>query len=891
MSRGNLDHSGLRWAFSSPFLATAWIPEGLLLTPRSAAAPHGYGFPKRTPGILETVDGVDRLTGGEFINPPFGTSLASEEKECMNQVLINQYPNNKYLDKPGFITGLSAKFKLPEVNARLRDTIETEVKTSLPKFVSWPLAYTPRSDTITFWDLDENRLQWIDEPGENSWYGGLIFKPFERPEFDSDGKIVGEIPGRQFDENGQSLLYETESTTDWYCHWPEELLYDNAAFEEIFRMTNEYRAAVGRAPLVREVRGPVNYARMILSEMQRARIQFHENEAHYRPGTAMFLDRAYNGGGVLDSFGENLVSGISGQFSITSGNSAADAWRHSPPHYANMINTLWTEDGYCTSLDVFSVKATVTESGPPYPNTFDPPISGTSYAQNFIRRDRWLYAGEVGNANSLGRVSSLGRFSPVGDPFAISAAAYIAYQGRLLRIQQIIDFIEDEIEVRHLGGTLFSKNGVPYIRVLFMRKTGDLSWVFMSYILSTKDLAADWELESESAEFDNLATPTVSTATFKPDGTEGVFSVTRIVFSSTTGFHLDTTLEHPLIRTIEQVAIQYVNGTFSVLEVATGPEVTYTVVDRTEGETVYLSRYTQEGGGEIDLYPAYNAEGSIVRLKLTSSIFVEQEEDTGSGETYIEGKDEVNIHDFITLPSERTMVITHYHMVDKAFVGEAYFLIFHHLDLVTEDMVYSRIDCSMVGESIYGTLTLYVNDVIVKTIPSQLISDFEITHRSIRYETSGGNTLAVGTRDLTISRSHIANGDRYCVLPYTNDDIYSVNYVVCTAKPTIRYYYGRLLEGTQAMALGGRDSNFVYCYSGTKGDDTYFCGSYNPMLPLGAYCIFARYKDKVVVQFLATRIFSFEIPEEEQRFVYANFDLNEMVGIGDMKFIYPLGVV
>jgi hypothetical protein len=93
------------------------------------------------------------------------------------------------------------------------------------------------------------------------------------------------------------------------------------------------------------------------------------------------------------------------------------------------------------------------------------------------------------------------------------------------------------------------------------------------------------------------------------------------------------------------------------------------------------------------------------------------------------------------------------------------------------------------------------------------------------------------------------------------------------------------------MELGFRGSEYIYCYSGIKDGNTYFCGSYSPLIPLGAYCMFARYKDRIVVQFFADRIFSFEIPEAERKFVYSNFDLNELVGIGDMDWIAPIGVV
>lgn len=66
-----------------------WEPEGLLLTPRTAEAPWGYGPPRRS---LEA--------GAEQLDLP-GTQIEAEEDERLNQVLINRFSNNK-LGDPDF---------------------------------------------------------------------------------------------------------------------------------------------------------------------------------------------------------------------------------------------------------------------------------------------------------------------------------------------------------------------------------------------------------------------------------------------------------------------------------------------------------------------------------------------------------------------------------------------------------------------------------------------------------------------------------------------------------------------------------------------------------------------------------------------------------------------
>jgi len=896
--RGNLNHGGFRWSTGLPFLSVVWKPEGLLLTPHSVSAPHGYGFPKRGLSSVTTIDGVDQLQGGEKINPPFGTLLESEEKECLNQVLINRYANNKYLDKFDYTFGLSEKFELPKINNRLRDSVETKIDgaSNTPTVVFWPLCYTPRIDSTNFWKLDENRVNWIDEPGENRWISGSKFAPFKKPEYTSEGKIIGEIPGRQFDANGNSLIYEVE-VSEWFCHWPEELLYDNDAFEEIFRMTNEYRDAVGKLPVTREIRGYGNLARSILTEMQRAQIQFHDNEDKYRTGYGTLHDRAYNIPHSALLVGENLVSGLKGIYTKDAGLSAAVGWRHSPPHYANMINSTWTETGATTSLDVFGgLRVTYTETGEPYPHVYDPPKSGISFAQLFTKRQSWLEAGYVNQTCALGRTSGSDRTSPIGHGY--SQQPYWVYTGgRQLFISQVFEIFDvDKDFITQLGSTLFLKDGYPWIRVLFIRSVAPRQRVFLSYILPMKDIAADWELEAESPVFDDIATTSVSYCSFNSDGSVGVFSTTRLVYSAC-GLHLDTNIEdYPQIITAEQVAIQYRDGTFSILEIAQGPEITYTVVERTEGVYDYLNRYTQEGEGEVSLFPTYNTDGLLVRLKLNTSVFVEQIEDSGTFIDPIEGKDEVNIYDYITFPSGKILDIVKYHSLNKAFVGPAYFIVIYYLDILTEDVVYGRIDCTSVDEDIYGTLTIYVNEDIVKTFPSQLITQDNLYHRGIYYSSYLGNRLATGIRDLGTIRSFVGTMGTYQVLPSRGPATIN-HYVRCSDVPSIKHYPGRLLEGTHRMSLVGRGFNFNFCYSGTKDGTNYFMSSYCPSLPLlyaysdAASCVFARYKDRYVVQFNIVECFNFEIPESEQKFIYANFDLQSLVDIGELTWLHPMGVI
>ena len=85
------------------FLGVVWLPEGLMLTPRSTSAPYGYGFPKREAGTLNEEEGQRYFTGGALINAPLGTKITKAADEALNQVIINRFANNKYLDRREYL--------------------------------------------------------------------------------------------------------------------------------------------------------------------------------------------------------------------------------------------------------------------------------------------------------------------------------------------------------------------------------------------------------------------------------------------------------------------------------------------------------------------------------------------------------------------------------------------------------------------------------------------------------------------------------------------------------------------------------------------------------------------------------------------------------------------
>ena len=303
------------------WLATVWKPEGLVITPSNSSAKAGWGFPKR-----------DRLTG-ELINPPYGTPIREDSTATgsgnrygsCNQVILNKFANNKYLDHPDFISGLPEGFVLPD-NPRLRASLEEPLpQGGLGFYVTWPAAYEP---------VDVARL------GESvSVWEAVRGKAFD----DRPGYRLGLLPYfptsvYQLDDNGEDLLYESETAT-WYAHWPEELLYDTDAAEVVFQFTNESRLAAGVDPLSRHIRGFHDPGVLLANEVYLSKVMAHEDDEAFRPGRADPNDRF---GSYMRMLGENNAMAVGEFYGRAIGESLVEQWRNSPGHYSNMVHEAWS---------------------------------------------------------------------------------------------------------------------------------------------------------------------------------------------------------------------------------------------------------------------------------------------------------------------------------------------------------------------------------------------------------------------------------------------------------------------------------------------------------------------------------------------------------------------
>jgi hypothetical protein len=940
------------------FLLLAWIPEGIALTPRSASAEFGYGFPKREPGTLEEENNVQYFVGGEKINPPFGTRIESKENECVSQVLINRFENNKYLDKKGFIKGFDADEqekidkKLPEENPRLRERIEDSAPSRLP-VVYAPLFYTPADIDNSFWELDENRINWIDEPGYNLGRVSKKFKPKKMPELDDEGAIIGEIPLRQFDETGVSLIYEEESE-NWFCHWPEELLYLNDAQEAIFLLTNKYRSDVGKSSLCREIRGYVGLSRMVISEMQRAKIMYHHS-TNYREGYYRTEDRSMNGGANNWTVGENLYfSSLSG-VDVLAGARAAIWWKNSPYHYANIISDNWDIPG-STSLDVAgNAGVSITEYGVDQQSggavsSFDPPVAGYAWSEVFCQREAWVYGGHVTQEGTAGRCGLFAYQSPIGFPTSyrddeswlnrageipissLRAINYFTYQGRLIECNPATDLIIAGNLVWIIGAVAYYKDEIPMFRtVVYYTKTPYTDKNVMVYSRPVHGNHVDWVIESGgTAYLQDMASvygfsriPLIhSMVFFKKDGSAGVFSFIKEQRSFPEDafyFQAFATDAQPM-----QIVIGWVHIIDGILELdvnyGVGPEIEYTLT--VDGDNQAIS-YTQIGEDTQSVFPYYDIEDELVYLK----VYLKQDINNrvlSAGASYY-----FTAHE-IVYPSLNRVGLFDVGVV-RNDIGEeehadlsedSYLTQIIYLDPRAEDCAYAKLLLTKSSsldstDGIFGnTLEIYHNSTLIKTLVNENIpvQRFWIapgpTYKYDRWlprppiiEELDVDQYALKNVYLYLSTRINISGSDSRVLPEVATPVVESSY---DAAGSIGFTQGRALKGVQNSLLGFRSMRNDFLLTTTKDNVSWIGVGYNAGLPIvhndiyratdiidDVYCQFARYQDRVVLRIRwKGDSWDIELPEEEQVITYANFDLDALVFPEDtVKDLYPLGTV
>ena len=912
------------------FLAVVWEPEGIVLTPRTATALYGYGFPKRGVGILGESGNTRYFTGGEKINPPYGTLIENEEDECLNQVLINRFKNNKYLDRIEYITGLpdaDDAFDFPLENRRLRATIETEydqtgyTKVEARSFVVyWQLFYFPSADDgdTTFWTNPNNGFKWYDAPGIDKH--NRAYRPV---------KLADGVPlYRQFAVGNdglstvlsEKLLYETENE-EWFCHWPEELLYDNNGYEMLFYLTNQYRAAAGLKPLFREIRGHANTAFVALTECQRAKVLFHDNTTLYRQGYKTVTQRSDNAGVLWKSLGENLlISSEAGKYGIDEGEVVAGLWKESPPHYANMISSEW--DNHSTSHNIFGgVKGSATSSQ--YAGELDPPVTGSFWCQIFTKRKYWIMAGNINQTTRYGSVSYFWGSFPLGLPRSIGSSEelYLYFKGREMLIYPIANRIVAGYLVFLLGAAICKIDNVYYVRVVFSAgltgvPTSSL-YIYRRPLLGNHN--ENWVKEAERV--NEAAVNIYSTASFDYDGNKAIINRTLIDSWNSANYYFPLDSNQFKAIAISQSFLEYDNGTFAIVGNQQGPLVSYQVFteDYTSGPTTYryITRYLQtcndEEGVLIHPYYVYNMDHTTTELKyirVKTSFEIDQ---TRTGYTSPVYQNNWFIVETAVFPSGKELIIKNVAASSNAEKSlmvidqDKYIVLFLYIDPVNEDMVYIKINFRGQGAGVYGQASIYAD--LYDSVEPQLIKAFDevlLTSNALEHPNllsswqiapdiglPSAATTCAGIIHPAVSFERDSSGNLYPFFQKITDEWRCAGYT-----GALRALATKPLNGLFNTRLDFAYGQSTRCTFSTSSKLMNF--NYNANIKMcdwvidGAVGFAARYKDKFVsqIKFDLSKIPKlWNIPYTEENIIWANFDLEDMVNIGPLKNIIPFGVI
>jgi len=342
-------------------IRAAWEPEGIILTPSTDAERDGWGLPSRKSDATgESLNVEINEVTGEPVNAIGLTPGGSQP-----QVLLNRYPNNKYLDKAEYIVGLPESLEgLATDNVSLRPSYDSSVPSGIIyqywHKVSKPWSFaTPDQGGDYGGQYYDGPVYWQDN--EDTLIPGVY-----RVSITGGQPVGATLLIEQFNADWSSNIYEVkaedivndvgEVIPQWYCHRPEEILYGSDTSETLFQETNSYRLAVGQDELFRMVRGDGNSAFLaaftVAASSDVAEYFGHSNE-NFIVGYRTTGGRVLNSTGrepflaYADNVRENLIAWDELPDDIETGEDLglfmAEQWKNSPGHYANMVDPNWTE--------------------------------------------------------------------------------------------------------------------------------------------------------------------------------------------------------------------------------------------------------------------------------------------------------------------------------------------------------------------------------------------------------------------------------------------------------------------------------------------------------------------------------------------------------------------
>lgn len=639
-------------------LLTRWEPEGIMLTPRTLANLDGWGLPHRS--YLPTGEVLESAIPGTV-----GGSLP--------QVLINRFPNNRYMDTLEGLTGLPENLEpLRETwrNPRLRSSYEE-----------------PPGDAGFF------HKYWTNHSVLFSYGEGAVTEVYyERAEIAQPGLYTGVYgTDAEFFLLGTPVVLQPEldetKTEEWHTHRPEELLYPNQTDEGIFQVTNDARVDVGEARVHRQLRGDANAAWLGAFEVATSELNyFGHSHPEWTPGFRTATGRLQNAVGytLLGEFSDNpveneitfgpgFVEDAESAFEI--GQLLAQAWVDSPRHYANMTNSQWTD------FDVYpphrweppgTVGAQM-HAGGYGPTQFEirwdtansslsswgtvPFVTGPqqiAYGQVFTAREAWLPVYDEFIRTLAGTVGLFERNNPLNKNFPPSNMPGRVGKGRTIYdlpvAQRWPDGTQNESDFLAVAGAAaFMREGDTWIRMVYWSSSDALvtevpvgqDYLRMTVVVFPEGLCESgvlpWRADN-SPEWEIEATHTFTLANrylpkpenrvaFNSTGTDFVFEVERITTDTVSSgvygaggidFGDPEAMAFPAASAGRE-AYRYTSEDGQIellLPMQVLPQVTVTATSSEGNSDDSIHTYEKRLDGQYQIWPHFDDEDNVVFVTL-----------------------------------------------------------------------------------------------------------------------------------------------------------------------------------------------------------------------------------------------------------------------------------
>lgn len=381
----------------------AWIPEGFVITPKSAAAPDGYGMPP-TEDKLGTPGGP------------------------LREVIINRYKHNQYPDMlvdaaaawdkrtvvPGGSSGgsggsggaMEASPVPPEGPVTPEGSISSSVAGPRPYaanlfYMDWELALSvPRPTGAPAVATDPT----VAEPA-SSFSIGTGTQELWVAQFRKKDDALGTFGSRKVSRF--DTVFREPQDTKWYCHRPE-YGFESSEQRDMRETVNGLRAKVMADPPLKPLSPPLRGTEGILATtpvyLARMSGVLGHGSPDFREGHKTFEARMSFRDGLPVYGGENLLAATTlADPTLTRAAKAVNLLSESPGHYANMVHDWHLDSQAYAAMQsaIGPVNGIRAVQKPPYdldsPTApLDPPIDGVMASQIFMTHQYFAHFGACG---------------------------------------------------------------------------------------------------------------------------------------------------------------------------------------------------------------------------------------------------------------------------------------------------------------------------------------------------------------------------------------------------------------------------------------------------------------------------------------------------------------